>query len=172
MLRDSFVLKTKRELCQPKSFGTLEKRDPAPRGFSPITCVFFFQQKKNNWFHLNVPPSDNSVRERRARARQLVPRISRARLLHPYFHLQQKLETRGPFLDSLEKPFLKLRPAYSIKLVFSHVVKGIKIKIIAMFRASIRLRLEDTKRIMPPEMRPKSCGTFEKRALAVESTDT
>ena len=104
--------------------------------------------------------------------RQLVPRISRARLLHPYFHPQQKLETRGPFLESSEKPFLKLRPAYSIKLVFSYVVKGIKIKIIAKFRASRRLRLGDTMITMPPEMRPKSCGTFEKRALAVESTDT
>ena len=49
-------------------------------------------------------------------------------------------------------------------LVFSYVVKGIKIKITAKFRASIRLRFEDTKRIMSPEMRPKSCGTFEKRA--------
>ena len=43
-----------------------------------------------------------------------------------------------------EKPFVKLRPAYSVKLVFSYVVKGIKIKITAKFRASIRLRFEDT----------------------------
>ena len=50
-----------------------------------------------------------------------------------------------------EKPFVKLRPAYCVKLVFSHVVKGIKIKIIAKFRASRRLRFEDTKRIMSPE---------------------
>jgi len=28
-----------------------------------------------------------------------------------------------------EKPFVKLRPAYSVKLVFSYVVNGIKIKI-------------------------------------------
>ena len=41
-----------------------------------------------------------------------------------------------------EKPFVKLRPAYSVKLVFSYVVKGIKIKIIAKFRASRRLRFE------------------------------
>ena len=33
-----------------------------------------------------------------------------------------------------------------------------------MFRASRRLRFEDTKRIMSPEMRPKSFGTFEKRS--------
>ena len=63
-----------------------------------------------------------------------------------------------------EKPFGKLRPAYSVKLIFSHVVKGIKIKITAKFRASRRLRFEDTKRIMSPEMRPKSFGTFEKQA--------
>ena len=28
-----------------------------------------------------------------------------------------------------EKPFVKLRPAFSVKLVFSYVVKGIKIKL-------------------------------------------
>ena len=44
------------------------------------------------------------------------------------------------------------------------VVKGIKIKITAKFRASRRLRFEDTKIIMSPEMRPKSFGIFEKRA--------
>ena len=70
----------------------------------------------------------------------------------------------GPFLESPEKPFVKLRPVYSLKLVFSYVVKGIKIKITAKFRASRRLRFEDTKRIMAPEIRPKSFGTFEKQA--------
>ena len=35
-----------------------------------------------------------------------------------------------------EKPFVKLQPAYSVKLIFSHVVKGIKIKMMAKFRAS------------------------------------
>ena len=65
-----------------------------------------------------------------------------------------------------EKPFVKLRPAYSAKLVFSYVVKGIKIKIkiTAKFRASRRLTFEDTKRIMSPEMHPKSFGTSEKQA--------
>ena len=62
------------------------------------------------------------------------------------------------------KAIRKLRHAYSVKLVFSYVVKGIKIKITARFRASRRLRFEDTKRIMSPEMRPKSFGTFEKQA--------
>ena len=64
-----------------------------------------------------------------------------------------------------EKPFSKLRPPYSVKLVFfPYIVKGIKIKITAKFRASRRLRFEDTKSIMTPEMRPKSFGTFEKQA--------
>ena len=39
----------------------------------------------------------------------------------------------------------KLRPAYSVKLVFSYVVKAIQIKITAKFRASRRLRFEDYK---------------------------
>ena len=63
-----------------------------------------------------------------------------------------------------EKPFLKLRLAHSVKLVFSYVVKGRKIKITAKFRALRGLRFENTKRTMSPEMRPKSFGTFEKRA--------
>ena len=63
-----------------------------------------------------------------------------------------------------EKPFVKLRPAYSAKLFFSYVVKGIKIKITSKFRASRRLHFEGTKRIMSTEIRPKSFGTFEKRA--------
>ena len=37
-------------------------------------------------------------------------------------------------------------------------------KITAKFRASRRLRFEDTKRIVSPEIRPKSFGTFEKQA--------
>ena len=65
------------------------------------------------------------------------------------------------------KPFVELRPAYSIKLVFSYVVKGIEIKVTAKFRASRRLRFEDTKRIMSPEMCPKRFGTFEKRATGL-----
>ena len=63
-----------------------------------------------------------------------------------------------------EKPFVKLRAAYPVKLVFSYAVKGIKIKTTAKFRAFRHLRFEDTKRIMSPEMRPKRVGTFEKRA--------
>ena len=64
-----------------------------------------------------------------------------------------------------EKPFEKLRPAYSVKLVFSDVVKGIKIKITAKFRASRRLRFEDTKRIMSPEYARKVSGLSRNRPL-------
>ena len=79
----------------------------------------------------------------------------------------QLFKTSGLKFDNLlfgpEKPFVKLRPAYSVKLVLSYVLKGMKIKITAKFRALRRLRFEDTKRIMSPEMRPKSIGTFEKQ---------
>ena len=44
----------------------------------------------------------------------------------------------------LEKPFLKLRAVHSLELVFSYVVKGIKIKITANFRASKHLWFDDT----------------------------
>ena len=63
-----------------------------------------------------------------------------------------------------EDTFVKLRPVYSVTLVFSYVVKGIKIKTTVKFCASRRPRFEDTKRIMSPEMRPKSFGTFETQA--------
>ena len=43
------------------------------------------------------------------------------------------------------KQFVKLQPAYSVKLVLSYVVKGIKIKIAAKFLGARRLRFEDTK---------------------------
>ena len=82
--------------------------------------------------------------------------LSRNRFQGPVSRKSRKLF--GP-----EKPFVKLRPAYSLKLVFLFVVKGIKIKITAKFRASRRLRFEDTKRIMAPEIRPKRFGTFEKQ---------
>ena len=75
-----------------------------------------------------------------------------------------EIDPRGPFLESPEKAFVKLQPAYSVEPVFSYAVKGIKIKITAKFRASRRLRFEGKKKIISPEMRPKSLGTFEKRA--------
>ena len=69
---------------------------------------------------------------------------------------------RGPFLESPDKHFVK-NPLFFLKTGVFICLKRIKVKITAKFRASRRLRFEDTKRIMSPEMRPKSFGTFEKR---------
>ena len=44
-------------------------------------------------------------------------------------------------------------------------------KITAKFRASRRHRFEDIKRIMSPEIRPKSFGAFEKRAPGLLALD-
>ena len=60
-----------------------------------------------------------------------------------------------------EKPFVKLQTAYSKKLVFYYDFKIRKGKFVAKFHAWKRLRM---KGIMSPEMRPKSFGSFEKRA--------
>ena len=68
-------------------------------------------------------------------------------------------------LDYRETGPVKLRPVHFVELVFSHAVKGIKIKVTAEFCASNRLCFEDKKRIVSPEMHPKSFGTFEKPAL-------
>ena len=68
-----------------------------------------------------------------------------------------------------EKPFAKLQSTYSVKLDFSYVVNGIKVKITAKFRASRRLRFADTKRVISSKMCPESSGTFEKRASALSS---
>ena len=53
-------------------------------------------------------------------------------------------------------------PAHSIKLVFSEVVKGIKIKITANFHASRVLSFEETRNMLSPDMHPKSFGIFVK----------
>ena len=53
-----------------------------------------------------------------------------------------------------EKPFVKLRPAYFVKLVFAYVGNGIKIKITAKFRDKEHFRFKDTKRIISPETFP------------------
>ena len=58
--------------------------------------------------------------------------------------------SRSSFLESPEKLLVKLRPDYSEKLVFSYVIKRIKIKITAKLRASRHLRFESAKRIMSP----------------------
>ena len=66
-----------------------------------------------------------------------------------YYFLLGPVSRKSRKLFGPEKSFVKLRPAYSVKLVFSYVVKGIKIKITAKFRATRSLRFEDTKRIDP-----------------------
>ena len=61
-----------------------------------------------------------------------------------------------------EKPFVKTPTCLFFKAGLFICCKRNKIKITATFLASRRLRFEDTKRIMSPEMRPKSLGTFER----------
>ena len=61
------------------------------------------------------------------------------------------VRNRGPFLESPEKPFVKLRPAHSVRLVFWYVVKIMKMKITATFRVSERLHFKIIKRLMSPE---------------------
>ena len=62
-------------------------------------------------------------------------------------HLGPDARKSRKLFGPTEKSFLKLRHAYSVKLDFSYVAKGIKIKTTAMFHAPRRLRFEDTKRI-------------------------
>ena len=71
-----------------------------------------------------------------------------------------------------EKPLINLRLAYSVKLIFSYVLKRIKIKITLKFCASRCLCFDDTKRIMSPEKRRQSFGTFEKGAPGQKYTGT
>ena len=88
-------------------------------------------------------------------------------------HSHHHCRLMGPVSRKLfgpEKPFVQFRAAYSVKLAFLYVVKGIKIKITAKFRTSRHLRFEDTKRIVSHEIRPKSFGTFEKRAYGLAIT--
>jgi len=56
--------------------------------------------------------------------------------------------SKDPETYEPEKPFVKLLPAYSVKLVFSYVVKGIEMTITAKFRDTEHLRFEDTKKIV------------------------
>ena len=81
----------------------------------------------------------------------------------PNYKLQGPVSQMSRKRFGSEKPFLNLRPAYSVKVVFSYVAKEIKIKITTKFRASRRPCFEDTKRVMSPE-------TFEKRAPRHQQT--
>ena len=60
---------------------------------------------------------------------------------------QRPVSRKSRKLFEPEKLFVNLRPAYSVKVVFSNVAKGWKIKITGKFRASRRLRLENIKKI-------------------------
>ena len=88
-----------------------------------------------------------------------------------YITLLLKLQPGARFQKVLQnfqaqKPFVKLQPAYFVKLVFSNVVKRINIKITVKLHALRCRHFEDTKRIMSPAMCPKSFRTFEKWAQA------
>ena len=79
--------------------------------------------------------------------------------MYVLMYLDCGLASRGPFL-------VKLRPAYSVKLVFFFsFVFFFLVKLVK------RLLFEDTKRIMSPEIRPKSFGTFEKGAPGLNFSD-
>ena len=72
--------------------------------------------------------------------------------------------SKVPKTFGAQKTVRKSRTRSFCKGGLSYVANGIQIKITAKFQASRRLRFEDTKRTMSPEMLPKSFGTFEKRA--------
>ena len=105
-----------------------------------------------------------STRPTGRRSVSIGPSISTYRALHWHPRDQWPVSRKSWKLFGPEKPFLKLRLAHSVKLVFSYVVKGRKIKVTAKFGAQRRLRFENTKITLSSEMRPKSFGTFEKRA--------
>ena len=97
--------------------------------------------------------------------------VKRADQTHATFSGQVCISQKTRKRFEPEKQFVKLLPAHSIKLVFPYVAKAIKIKITAKFRDMEHLRFEDTKRIMSPEKRPKSFGTFEKQAPGPQPVD-
>ena len=66
-----------------------------------------------------------------------------------------------------EKPFVKLRPAYSLKLVFSYVVKGIKIKISFVPRDDFVLKIQ--RELCHPKYARKVSGLSRNRPLASET---
>ena len=86
------------------------------------------------------------------------------------FGSQGPVSRKSRELFGPEKPFVKVRPAYSVKLVFSYVVKGIKIKTVAKFRASRRLCFEDTKRICHPKYARNVSGPSRNRPQVVHVT--
>ena len=65
-----------------------------------------------------------------------------------------------------EKPFVKLQPICSVKLVFSYVVWGTKTKTTTKFCPSRHLCFTGTKENLSPQRHLKPFGTFEKQAPA------
>ena len=74
------------------------------------------------------------------------PSPSRREVVHHYYLGPVSRKSRKLF--GSEKPSVKLQPACSVKLVFSHDVKGRKSKITVKFRVLERFRFQDTKRII------------------------
>ena len=69
-----------------------------------------------------------------------------------------------------EKPFVKLQPTYSVKLIFLFVAKGIEFKITARFRASKHLRFEAFKELCHPKCARKGSGRFKLEKWAPDRT--
>ena len=79
--------------------------------------------------------------------------VGKLKYIHFYSLKRENFLLWDPFLESTEgfsgheKPFIKLRFAYSGKLVFLYVEEGIKISITGEFGASRRLCFEDIKEL-------------------------
>ena len=127
------------------------------------------------WLNFNIPCVEDCGQQSSCMVLLTIPFKKTTTVAYPS---PRKLisQCTGRFLESPEnffgpkKPLVKLRPDHPLKLVFSfilYVVKGIKTNITAKFHASRRLRFEDAKRIMSPEIRSKSFGTFEKQATSL-----
>ena len=76
-------------------------------------------------------------------------------------------ETRGLFLESPEKQFVKLGLVYFVNLVFSCVVRGMKSKIPANFWCLETPSFWRCKENLSPEMLPKSFGQRAPNVLIV-----
>ena len=97
MPRDAFVLKIQRELCHPKY---ARKVSGLLRNRPLVTKV------------------ESCV--------ALAPVFFSVANLVTNFHVLGPVSQKSREVCGPEKPFVKVRPAYSVKLVFSYVVKGIK----------------------------------------------
>ena len=121
-------------------FGT--KLEPAPLKntcyaiyFSKTELIFnILRSRKINTYNIVIV---------KLHIRKMIPPFRKRRILSMMF-LRRRNQDPGSRksrkLFGPLKPFLKFRPAYSVKLVFWYVVKGIKIKITAEFRATRRVR--------------------------------